>query len=676
LEQSGADTLLKFDADGSGGTAQTALTIAVLKGVDASRITSSNFYPMFGTPNNDVLDGTPASEKIYGIGGNDSLDGGGGDDTVDGGDGNDYVEGGAGDDEVIGGAGSDTLDGGEGEDCAEYADQIIGIFLSLVDGMAKGNESDVQLWTDKLIAIENACGGAGDDQIFGNAGSNKLGGREGNDTLNGGAGFDYVEYEEVKNGVLVDLKNGTAQDGFGTTDQLSSIEGIIASAFNDQLIGDARMNKFWGMEGNDTIDGGEGYDEAFYHGAISEYKIEQLTDGKWRVTDNRKAGKDVELDGIDVLSNIEKLVFSDTTKALSDLSVNQSGSQTIKGQVYAWKNHVLLSDVQLALTQLNSTGPTKAQIFEFKNLQKTASGDYEAELWVNLGTGGGSLDLNLQFDKSVSLSFAENLSALPSGWSLISGSEGGTWSMGAMGLTNAKGNINLGKMTFDLPAGIAGGAISIVDGSAGDVSQSAYVLQLGAGGSFQTATGSDGQFSWTNLGAGTYSVVGAKSLTSLETGGAISSADALAALKIAVGRNPNLDGAAISPYQLIAADVTQDGKVTSADALAILKMAVKRNDAPLREWFFVNESQDFWDEAANGGQGGLTISRTNVAWNKDVQATVTKDTTVNLLAVLKGDVNGSWADPSSSKQSLPNSYFTDLVNKGLGPLSTWGVVMA
>jgi Ca2+-binding RTX toxin-like protein len=199
LEQSGADTLLKFDADGSGGTAQTALTIAVLKGVDASRITSSNFYPMFGTPNNDVLDGTPASEKIYGIGGNDSLDGGGGDDTVDGGDGNDYVEGGAGDDEVIGGAGSDTLDGGEGEDCAEYADQIIGIFLSLVDGMAKGNESDVQLWTDKLIAIENACGGAGDDQIFGNAGSNKLGGREGNDTLNGGAGFDYVEYEEVKN---------------------------------------------------------------------------------------------------------------------------------------------------------------------------------------------------------------------------------------------------------------------------------------------------------------------------------------------------------------------------------------------------------------------------------------------------------------------------------------------
>jgi hypothetical protein len=126
---------------------------------------------------------------------------------------------------------------------------------------------------------------------------------------------------------------------------------------------------------------------------------------------------------------------------------------------------------------------------------------------------------------------------------------------------------------------------------------------------------------------------------------------------------------------LIAADVNQDGKVTSADALAILKMAVKRTDAPTREWLFVSESQDFWDETANGGQGGLTISRTNVTWNKDLQATVTQDTTVNLLAVLKGDVNGSWTGATGS-QSLPNPYFSDLVKKGLGPLSTWGVVAA
>lgn len=191
-----------------------------------------------------------------------------------------------------------------------------------------------------------------------------------------------------------------------------------------------------------------------------------------------------------------------------------------------------------------------------------------------------------------------------------------------------------------------------------------------------SVTNTDGNYQINPSSTGALSLSVAKDITSLETGNTINSADALAALKIAVGRSPNADGSPASPYQLIAADVNQDGKVTSADALAILKMAVKRADAPAREWVFVNESQDFWDESANNGQGGYTISRTNVTWNKDLQATVTQDTTVNLIAVLKGDVNGSWTGPTTGTQSLQTTYFSDLVKKGLGPLSTWGVVAA
>jgi hypothetical protein len=191
-----------------------------------------------------------------------------------------------------------------------------------------------------------------------------------------------------------------------------------------------------------------------------------------------------------------------------------------------------------------------------------------------------------------------------------------------------------------------------------------------------SVTNTEGKYQINPTSTGALNIGVTKEMTSLETGGAITSADALAALKIAVGRSPNADGSPALPYQIIAADVNQDGKVTSADALAILKMAVKRADAPAREWLFVNESQDFWDESANSGQGGYTISRTNVAWNKDVQANVTQDTTVNILAVLKGDVNGSWTGPSTGTQSLPNSYFSELLSKGLGPLSTWGVVAA
>jgi VCBS repeat-containing protein len=191
-----------------------------------------------------------------------------------------------------------------------------------------------------------------------------------------------------------------------------------------------------------------------------------------------------------------------------------------------------------------------------------------------------------------------------------------------------------------------------------------------------SVTNMEGKYQIKPSSMGALSLSVSREMTLIETGNAISSADALAALKIAVGRSPNADGSVATPYQLIAADVNQDGKVTSADALAILKMAVKRSDALPREWLFVSESQDFWGESANNGQGGYTISRTNVAWNKDLQATVTQDTTLNLLAVLKGDVNGSWTGPSTGTQNLQTPYFSDLTSKGLGPLSTWGVVAA
>jgi hypothetical protein len=74
----------------------------------------------------------------------------------------------------------------------------------------------------------------------------------------------------------------------------------------------------------------------------------------------------------------------------------------------------------------------------------------------------------------------------------------------------------------------------------------------------------------------------------------ITSADALAALRIAVGLNPNVDPDGdgplprppISPYQIMAADVNGSGTVTSADALAILRMAVKLSTAMPQEWLF------------------------------------------------------------------------------------------
>jgi len=164
-------------------------------------------------------------------------------------------------------------------------------------------------------------------------------------------------------------------------------------------------------------------------------------------------------------------------------------------------------------------------------------------------------------------------------------------------------------------------------------------------------------------------------LSSEETGRAISAADALATLKLAVGLNPNTGGLPISAYQYLAADVNQDGRVSAADALSVLKMAVNLAGAPEREWLFINEQADFWDETANNGAGRYLIGRNNVDWGivEDSAALANSTGQVNQVAVLKGDVNASWVT-ASSNEVLPDSYFESLQIAGVGPAEQWWTI--
>ena len=189
-------------------------------------------------------------------------------------------------------------------------------------------------------------------------------------------------------------------------------------------------------------------------------------------------------------------------------------------------------------------------------------------------------------------------------------------------------------------------------------------------------TGSTGSFSLSGLATGQNPLVVTKAIGAAESGSVLSAADALAALKIAVGLNPNSDGRTLSPYQLIAADANEDGRVSAADALAILKMAVKRTDAPVRQWLFVSEGEDFWDHTANNGAGGWTVNRGKVDYDRgDKLVTVSEQgSEVNLVAVLKGDVNGSWQAPANSQDLdvIRPSYFTSLAARLQVPIEQWG----
>jgi hypothetical protein len=209
----------------------------------------------------------------------------------------------------------------------------------------------------------------------------------------------------------------------------------------------------------------------------------------------------------------------------------------------------------------------------------------------------------------------------------------------------------------------------------------AVEIQVGADGatrpSEQHVTGSDGGFAFSLLPATSYGMTAHRPAT--DTANAITSADALAALRIAVGSNPNPDPDGdgprqplqLSPYQVIAADVNGDGRVSSADALAILRMAVKSPAAPAPQWHFVREQLDLWNEAGSSSQ----LTRSQASWDASLGVTVLQETTANLVGVLRGDVNGSWAPPAASQDldvTQPN-YF-QLLGAQLGvPTDVWGL---
>ncbi len=177
-----------------------------------------------GTDSDDAISGGEGKDTIFGQGGKDNLNGGGGDDTIEGGGGEDTIEGNDGNDTLRGGDANDTIRGGNGND-----------FLD---------------------------GNVGNDSLFGDDGDDVLRGSEGDDKLNGGNGSDTADYSTSPAGVDIELnKNKTNNDGFGNKDDLTDIENLNGSDFEDLLIGDDGDNRINANDGADTIKSLNGNDE-------------------------------------------------------------------------------------------------------------------------------------------------------------------------------------------------------------------------------------------------------------------------------------------------------------------------------------------------------------------------------------------------------------------------------
>jgi Ca2+-binding RTX toxin-like protein len=239
-------------------------------------------------------------------------------------------------DTLMGGNGNDRFRGMEGNDCIMGGngaqDMIDYNYLSASSqavsvNLATGRANDGMGFTDTLISIEQARGGAGNDVLVGDSNNNTFRGGAGNDTIDGADGtFDTSDYAFATAAVSVNLGTGQAQDGQGGVDSLTNIEVILGSAYADTLIGGNGNDNLRGNAGNDTLDGGAGTaDVAQYTSATTSITVNM---GTGIVQDGQG--------GTDSLARIEQIWGSNFNDSMlggngADFFVGSTGADTFDG---------------------------------------------------------------------------------------------------------------------------------------------------------------------------------------------------------------------------------------------------------------------------------------------------------------------------------------------------------
>mgnify|MGYP005751048699 CR=1 FL=1 len=132
-----------------------------------------------------------------------------------------------------------------------------------VGTLAPGNVRMSYLYQDDSRSlIENARGGAGDDQLAGNRAANLLQGAGGDDTLSGLEGADTLQ-GEAGDDSLAGGAGADSLDGGDDQDRLQGEDGadtLSGGAGADLLEGGAGDDRLTGGDGADTLIGGDGAD--------------------------------------------------------------------------------------------------------------------------------------------------------------------------------------------------------------------------------------------------------------------------------------------------------------------------------------------------------------------------------------------------------------------------------
>lgn len=326
-----------------------------------------------GGDGNDKLIGDSGNDNLDGGKDNDTLDGGVGKDTLNGGAGVDSMTGGDGDDyyyvdnvkDVIIEKSSNVKTGGNDTVESTSLSYTLGANVEnlILKSVAGASSTGIGNKSNNVIT-----GNIGDNFLDGKEGNDKLNGGDGADTLNGGLGMDTlaggndddiyimnnaedkivetedgggqdqvlasVSFDLNSNGLefieVLTLSGAKAIDGIGN-DLDNTIQeeegGEVNNSFdgkagNDAINGQGGDDTLKGGEGDDELDGGEGVDTAIFDGVQGDYQITVNEDAEGvpqlvvqfaNVDDDGNANEGLINEGIDVLSNIEILEFSDGT---------------------------------------------------------------------------------------------------------------------------------------------------------------------------------------------------------------------------------------------------------------------------------------------------------------------------------------------------------------------------
>ncbi|RZJ25298.1 MAG: calcium-binding protein, partial [Brevundimonas sp.] len=278
--------------------------------------------PNDGFGGTDTITGV---ENVTGTAFNDTLVGAGGSNVLIGGAGYDILLGLGGDDVLIGGSGAaNELYGGGGND-TYYVDANDTIVEQAGEGI------DTVVTTRSVMFLANNLerlyfSGTGDATLTGNDSNNTIVGGAGNDLITGGGGYDVL---------IGGNGNDTLRGGSGAANELYGGQGddtYIVDAYDtivDNIVNGRSGNDILtGGGGNDTLNGGDGRDTAVLRGVASDYTITFVTGSTWTITDN-VAGRD----GVDTISNIERLSFSDGTfRILTPLPANPLPAPTLSDE--------------------------------------------------------------------------------------------------------------------------------------------------------------------------------------------------------------------------------------------------------------------------------------------------------------------------------------------------------